>query len=351
MKGKISILCLVFVLLFTMSTLALTEEELADLPEMEMTFAHNAVADPTMHNQGPALAFKKYVEDQTNGKITVNISPGGALGGTASLQEQTMTGAIEVSCSHTEGTIAMVYPKIQVISIPYLFRSVDHALSVFESDIGQEMFEELKNKTGLRVIGFWDNGGFRNFTNNKRPVRNAEDMEGLSIRTMEIPAHMKLVEALGASATPIGWEELYSSLQTGVVDGQENSIPVILGGSLQEVQKYLTLDGHVYSQIHLLANNEWFNDLPLEYQRVIEEAGYRAQVKGREVTRILRDRGLSEIAANNTEIYDPTPEEMETFREASQDVVREYIEDQIGEEFVNEFVEAAEEKAEFWKYE
>jgi C4-dicarboxylate-binding protein DctP len=327
------------------------EDKFADLPDIELTFAHNATSDPKMHNQAAALAFKEYAETTSMGKIKVNISPGGALGDTYSLQDQTIMGSIEISCSHTEGTMAMVFPKIQVISIPYLFKSVDHALWVMDHEYGKKMFAEFKEKTGVRVIGVWDNGGFRNFTNNKRPVHTAEDMKGLNIRTMEIPAHMAIVKALGASPTPIGWSELYTSLQTGVVDGQENALPVIIAGNLYEVQKYLTLDGHVYSQIHLFANEKWFSKLPQAYQTIILDAGYRAQTAGRLSTRVLRDRGVAFLKSKMEEVYSPTPEEIETFRTATQEPVMEMLYEKVGKETIEEFMEAVKKSAADMGYE
>lgn len=123
-----------------------------------------------------------------------------------------MSGEIEVSTSHTEGTIAIVYPNIQVISIPYLFDSVDQALDVFRGEYGQMLYEDMRKKTGLRVIGVWDNGGSRSFTNNRRPVKTPADMKGLKIRTMDIPAHIELVRSVSAQPTPISWKELYTAL-------------------------------------------------------------------------------------------------------------------------------------------
>jgi len=321
------------------------ENQFSELPNIELTFAHNATSDPKMHNQAAALAFKEYAESSSMGKIKVNISPGGALGDTYSLQDQTRMGSIEISCSHTEGTMAMVFPKIQVLSIPYLFESVDHALWVMDHEYGQKMFSEFKEKTGIRVIGVWDNGGFRNFTNNKRPVHTAADMVGLNIRTMEIPAHMAIVKALGGSPTPIGWSELYTSLQTGVVDGQENALPVIIAGNLYEVQKYLTLDGHVYSQIHLFANEKWLGGLPEAYQKIILDAGYRAQTAGRLSTRILRDRGVSFLKSKMTEVYNPTPEERKTFSDATQKPVMDLLYKKTGKKTVEEFMAAVEQAA------
>ena len=322
-----------------------TENRFSKLPKIELTFAHNATSDPRMHNQAAALAFKEYAEKRSMGKIKVNISPGGALGDTSSLQDQTRMGSIEVSCSHTEGTMAMIFPKIQVISIPYLFESIDHALWVMDHDYGKKMFDEFKEKTGIRIIGVWDNGGFRNFTNNKKPVHTATDMAGLNIRTMEIPAHMAIVKALGASPTPIGWSELYTSLQTGVVDGQENSLPVIMAGNLYEVQKYLILDGHVYSQIHLFANEKWLSGLPEEYQTIILDAGKMAQTAGRLSTRILRHRGVDFLKSRMTEVYTPTAEQRNTFRDATQEPVMKLLHKKVGMETVKEFKSAVEQAA------
>ena len=122
---------------------------------VKMTLAHADVADPTQYVHAGALAFKEYVEKASNGKIKVNLSPGGALGNTASLQEMTMTGEIEASTSHTEGTVAIIYPNIQCLSIPYLFQNVDQALEVFRGEFGQKLFEDMRKQTGIRVIGIW----------------------------------------------------------------------------------------------------------------------------------------------------------------------------------------------------
>ena len=281
---------------------------------IKMTLAHADVADPTMYVHAGAVAFKEYVEKASNGKIQVIISPAAALGNTASLQEMTMTGEIEASTSHTEGTIAIVYPNIQCLSIPYLFQNVDQALEVFRGDFGKRLWEDMRKQTGLRMIGIWDNGGFRNFTNNKREVRTPEDMKGLSIRTMDNPAHMEIVRSLGAKPTPISWAETYTALQTGVVDGEENSIPTFLLGSLQEVQKYMIMDGHVYSQLHMFVNDKWFSGLPKEYQEIILRGGELAGHAGERANRVYRDIGRGICIKAGVKFYDPTPDEVNQFR-------------------------------------
>jgi len=291
---------------------------------VKMTLAHADITDPTQHIQAASDAFKAYVEKESGGKIQVTISPGSALGNTASLQEMTMSGEIEASTSHTEGTIAIVYPNIQVISIPYLFDSVDQALEVFRGEYGEGLYEDMRKKTGLRVIGVWDNGGFRNYTNNKRPIHTPADMKGLKIRTMDIPAHMEIVRALGGQPTPISWKELYTALQTGVVDGQENAIPTIIIGAVHEVQKYLCLDGHVYTQIHFFVNDEWFLGLPKSYQDIIKRGGEQAGYAGQRSTRVYRDIG-EKFLAKHMEIYHPTLEEKQMFRDLTQEPVLKFI--------------------------
>lgn len=291
---------------------------------VKMTLAHADVADATQNVHAAAVAFKNYVEKESGGNIQVTVSPGAALGNTASLQEMTMSGEIEASTSQTEGTIAIVYPNIQAMTVPYLFQSVDQALEVFRGDFGQKLYEDMRKTTGLRVIGLWDNGGFRNFTNNKRPVHSPADMKGLSIRTMDIPAHMELVRSLGAKPTPISWAEVYTSLQTGVVDGQENSIPIVILGSLQEVQKYMILDHHVYTQQHIMVNDAWFESLPSDYQQIILRGGEKAGLAGERAARVYRDIGKS-IIGKKMEIYTPTQEELAAFKAAAQKPVLKYI--------------------------
>ena len=140
------------------------------------------------HTQGACLAFKEYIEAESEGRITVEIAPGGSLGKNIELQEQVQNGVIEAATSIAEGTLASVYPDIQMITVPYLFKTVDSALNILRGDIGDELYEGMREQTGIKVISIWDNGGFRCFTNNVRPIKNPADLKGIKIRTMEIPA-------------------------------------------------------------------------------------------------------------------------------------------------------------------
>jgi len=309
-----------------------------------MTIAHPEPPDPHNFIHSAALRFKEVVETASGGKITVGITPGGQLGDSAEMPKQIQMGVIEGSMSMAEGHIAPYYKPIQVLAIPYLFVSVDHALYTLDVDrpFGKKLWKDLEEKTGLKVLTIWDNGGFRCFTNNKRPIKTPEDMKGLKIRTMQIPAHMEMVKSLGANPTPIAWTELYNALQLNVVDGQENAVPTMAMANLQEVQKYLTLDRHVYSNHIFPVNAKWFNGLPAVYQLIIQQGADEASKTARRMTRILRTTLLNDFRKAGMEIYDPSLEEVALFRKAAQDPVLKFIREQVDDQLVNDLLSASE---------
>jgi len=346
MVRKMSFWGLIFILAFVVSASAsnsLVRNALEKEKPVKMTIAHPEPPDPQNFIHSAALKFKSHVENASNGKISVGIAPGGQLGDSAEMPKQIQMGVIEGSMSMAEGHIAPYYKGVQVLAIPYLFLSVDHALYTLDVDapFGKKLWGDLEKKTGLKVLTIWDNGGFRCFTNNKRQIRTPEDMKGLKIRTMQIPAHMEMVKALGANPTPIAWTELYNALQLNVVDGQENAVPTIALGNLEEVQKYLTLDRHVYSNHIFPVNAKWFENLPPVYQLIIQQGADEASKTARRMTRILRTTLLTQFRKKGMEIYDPSPAEIALFREAAQKPVLKFIREQVGDELVNDLLKAS----------
>lgn len=346
MLKRVMLLCAAFILACTVPALAsnqLIHNALQKAKPISMTIAHPEPPDPHNFIQAAALAFQHYVETTSEGKITVKIAPGGQLGDSAEMPKQIQMGVIEGAMSIAEGHIAPYYKGIQVIAIPYLFVSVDQALYTLDVDrpFGKRLWSDLEKKTGLKVLTIWDNGGFRCFTNNKRPIRTPDDMKGLKIRTMQIPAHMAMVKALGANPTPIAWTELYNALQLNVVDGEENAIPTIALGHLDEVQKYLTLDRHVYSNHIFPVNAKWYNSLPPVYQLIIQQGAWKARDTATRMTRIQRETLLSRFRKEGMQVYDPTPEELAMFRERAQKPVLKFIREQVGDDLVNALLEAS----------
>lgn len=291
------------------------------------------------------VRFKEYVEFKTNGEITVRLFPNNQLGGEREMIEQVQQGSLELTFA-ADGAMAGFYPQMQVWSIPYLFDSAPVAWKAMNGPFADAMREDILATTGIRALAFSQNG-FRSFTNNVRPIVTPEDLAGLKIRVMESPVFMELVESLGATPTPISGAEVLMALRQGVVDGQENPPAVVYGGGLGEVQKYYTLDEHVFGLHVILCNEDWFQSLSPAHQRVIRDA---AQVMAwtENLQKTEGDwkfsRKLSEELG--MEVHVSTPEEKEQFKELTQEPVLTFIRENVGDELVDELlseVEAAKE--------
>jgi tripartite ATP-independent transporter DctP family solute receptor len=266
------------------------------------------------------FGFEDAVNNLTGGSFNVDFKHSGVLGGAVENIDQTMSGVIEGSTPAVP-MFAGYYPNIQVFSIPYLFQNPLVAWEVLDGDFGQAFFEDMAKKKGLRVIAIHDLGGYRSFSNNKREVKTAADMKGLKIRTMESPAEMQIVSSLGASPTPVPWAELYTSLQTGVVDGQENSPATIVVGSISDVQKYLTIDQHTLSLAVIVVGEKWFQGLPKNIQKSVLLAGKIASVCGRGSSNANNNLCIEAIKKKGTKVYFPTATERATFKNAAQPAV------------------------------
>lgn len=266
------------------------------------------------------LAFKGAFEKYTSGRYTVELYPYGTLGDAASNLEQILSGVTQ-GATPADGALAPFYKNIQVFSIPYLFDSALTAYDILDGEFGRALFDDMAKKAGFRVVASYDNGGYRNFSNSKREITSAADMKNMKIRTMDIPVHMEIVKALGASPTPIAFMELYSALQTGVVDGQENSAITMLGASLNEVQKYVTLDGHLLGLAFLVIGEDWFQSLSPADQEAALRAGREASVAARGTVRYAESLAIKTLQDVGVQVYSPTPEQMATFKVAQTNAV------------------------------
>jgi tripartite ATP-independent transporter DctP family solute receptor len=324
-----SILVVVSILVIGLfSTFATAEEPII------IKYAHADPPDPVNGPaHGDALAFKYLVEAWSNGRIKVEVYPGAQLGSERELLEGVHQGTIEM-CNVSEGSVAGFFPDVLVLGIPYLFDSAPLAWKVLDGPFGRDLMEEMRKATGIRCLTITENG-FRNFTNNVRPIHKPEDLKGLKMRTMENPAHMEMVKALGAEATPIPWGELYTSLQQKVVDGQENPVSLIISGKLYEVQKYLTLDGHLYSIDFTFINDAFFSKLPGDLQEIVKTAAKISGVVHRGMQQYSSAVGIEELKKQGMEIYVPTPEELQAFREATQPKVLEWTKTQVSPKWID----------------
>lgn len=290
-------------------------------------------------------SFKNYVEQNSGGRIQVEIYDSGVLGGSSEGLSQCMQNVVQ-GCVTGDGELSTLYPKLQVLCVPYLFGNRVEFYNTLDSVWMANLFADMRTELGIRLLASSDNGGFRSISNNTREIRTAGDLKGLKIRSMEIPAYTTMLESMGATATPIAWAELYTSLQTGVVDGQENPPANVLNGSLQEVQKYYTLDQHSISSLVLMLNEDFYQTLPEDLKKVVTMGGAVAQESMRGANCANEELALQGLKDSGMNIYIPSEEEKATFQDASQEPVLKWLRGEIGDEYVNEFMAAVEEAKE-----
>ncbi|MGE0314463.1 MAG: TRAP transporter substrate-binding protein [Lautropia sp.] len=270
--------------------------------------------------------FKAEVEAGTRGALVVDLVYGGALGNPNDRLNQMRRGAIQMTDA-ADGNFAAVFPDIQVLNIPYLFASEAAAWKVLDGPFGQQMAQDLRAKTGVRVLGWWESGGFKHFSSNK-PITTAADFQGQKIRAMG-PLSVRPVEALKGSASPIAFGELYTSLKTGVVDGQENSVSVFRLVKLQEVQKYLLLSGHTYAVGVLGINDAFYNGLPADQRAVIDAAARKAIAFNRQTSRKAEGEALDAVKAAGVTVTSLDGRQRDDFRALIQPAVLAWLKTQV----------------------
>jgi TRAP-type transport system periplasmic protein len=222
-------------------------------------------------HQGVAIdTFAKEVEKRTNGRYKVQTFYNGALGGERESIEAVQLGTQELTFSST-GPVPNFVPETKIFDVPFLFRDKAHARAVLDGPIGQEMLTKFDAK-GFKALA-WAENGFRHMTNSKHEVKTPADLKGLKMRTMENPVHIAAYKGFGIITTPMAFPEVFTALQQGTVDGQENPLSVIISAKFDQVQKYLTLTGHVYSPCIFLMNKAAFDKLsPADKQAFIDAA-------------------------------------------------------------------------------
>lgn len=304
-----------------------------------MKFSAGGHPTPFDYSYTPVEIFQQEVVSRSGGDIALSMFWDGQLGNLSSTVDQTRGGIIDLILAPT-GAVTRFYADIQVLDIPYLFEDRLVAWKVLDGPFGQALADRIAEGTGLRPLTFLENGGFRHFSTTNRRVAGVEDMKGLKIRTMNSPAQMEMVRALGASPTPIGWSELYTSLQTGVVDGQENSLSTFRIPKLEEVQKFIVTDGHQYGVTAIWVNERKFQSLTEAQRQVLIDAARVAQVTNRGLSVASEVSNRQELTELGVEIVDLSPEAHAAFREATRAPVMAKIAEAVDAKLIAD-VEAA----------
>ena len=283
---------------------------LSALSALSMALPGTAFAQTTMKisisiaqnsHQGVGIdTFAKEVERRTGGRYKVQTFYSGALGAERESIEATQLGTQELTLTST-GPVPNFVPEVRILDVPFLFRDYTHARSVLDGPIGQDMLVKFDAK-GLKALA-WAENGFRHMTNSKRAINGPDDLKGLKMRTMENPVHIQAYKGFGINPTPMAFTEVFIALQQGTVDGQENPLSVITAAKFDQVQKHLSLTGHVYSPAVILMNKAKFDELSAaDKQHFLEAAkeaakANRARVDQDEKTAVsdLRSKGMQVI--------------------------------------------------------
>ena len=293
-------------------------------------------AAEAFHMHRALLKFEELVEAGSGGEIDVQIFPSSQMGPDREMIEGVQTGVLEMAIPPSS-FFAGWDPAFAVIELPYMYASKDIAFDVLDGSAGDGMLSRVENQ-GLVGLG-WLELGVRNVTNNVRPVATPEDLEGVKLRTMKVPAHVATFETLGANPTPMNFGEVYSALQQGVIDGQENPLAIITSQRFYEVQKYLSTTGHVFAVYMPVISKPFFYSLSAEHQNLVKDSMAAARDHQAQLVASEDAAQLEQIRAAGVEVLELTAEQRQVFADKTESVRLQYRE-KVGAEAYDNWVSA-----------
>lgn len=299
--------------------------------------AAHSTAETTSFNE-ILQYFKTEVEDRSEGRVEVEIHPNAQLGADRELIEGVQTGDITMSLHSTAPAVNFV-GDVAVFDVPFLFPDKETARAVVAH--GTPFFDaiaESQEDKGFKLLGLHDQG-FRSLTLNGTKVQEPADLEGVRLRTMENEYHMETWNILGANPTPLPFNEVYTALQQGTVDGQENPNELIVSQRFYEQQEYLVETNHILQSIQIIMNLDYFNNLPEDLQELVQEIMTEAVDVGNDFIDDKDEEYIATMEESGTEIVELTPEQLAQFQEATKgmvDVIREDVNGEVLDTLIEE---------------
>jgi tripartite ATP-independent transporter DctP family solute receptor len=262
----------------------------------KLTIKLGVVTKPGSAQNVVAEKFKELIEKRSNGDMTVKIFHSKSIGNETEILQQIQLNTVQMGII-TGGPFDTFDPIVRVINYPFLFKDYPQVDKVLDGPLGQQILDSLQS-SGFKGLCFSENG-FRNLTNNKRAVKSPAELQGLKIRVMSSALHKSIWQTLGANPTPMPWP-IYTELEQGVIDGQENPLWVLEVYKFYEIQKFLSLTRHVYSPHIDVASLTWWQTLMPEQQSLIQKTIYEAALYQRKENRaknaarlqLLKDKGM-----------------------------------------------------------
>ena len=298
--------------------------------------AHVDTDDPTIAaDHAFSVVFKNLVESGTNGEVEVQIFPASVLGKERESMEMLQRGLIQGYLA-TTGAMATFWPLVGVLDTPFAIPNYSVAYDVFDGPFAERLKKSVEEKVKVRCLEITDAAGFFCFTNSKKKIRTVDDVKGLKFRTMAMPSHIAFFKAMGASAIPISWSEVFTAMQTGVIDGHHNPLGQIIYAKIYEVQKYLTLTNHIFSTHFFIMNAAFFNGLTPDEKAVVIDAARVAKVASRGIPRtyLSTEKGLP-FLSKHMDVYQPTPKEQKTFAKVAIPAMQQWVKENLKQEGVD----------------
>ncbi|MBY6206651.1 MULTISPECIES: DctP family TRAP transporter solute-binding subunit [Halomonas] len=258
--------------------------------------------------------LKRLVEERSGGDLEITIFPDNQLGDDRVVVESTIFGDIDIGLSSTS-PMATLFPDLYLFDAPFLFLSKEGAYVELDGEVGDQLLASLESK-GLKGLAFWENG-FRNFTDSGKVVAVPADVEGMKVRTMENEVHLAAWRAYGANPTPMAFTELFTALQQGTVDAQENPLGIIDGNRLQEVQDHVSLTQHVYTPYLVFMNLSAYNALSQDQRDVLEAAIDEMTTYQRQRSEELEGEILAKFSEQGVTVTELSPEQKAMWRDAA----------------------------------
>jgi TRAP-type transport system periplasmic protein len=291
------LLCMVAIVAFSLSLVGLASAQ-------DKTYSIR-IGNVTPPDNPLNVAFEKMaaeMNEKAKGRIQAKVYPSGQLGNLRSMTEAVQMGTLEM-CTQSAGGLSSFYAPMGVMELPFVYKSHQHVYKVVDGAIGQDLGEQFRQKTGVRVVAYFMNL-YRHLTNNVRPVKVPADLKGLKIRVPETPTIKMAIEAAGGNPVPMVWGEVYTGLQQKTIDGQENPLAILWASKIYEVQKYLSLTGHAYSPTNILINNKLYQGMPADLQKIIDDAARHAAIWNREFAEKQEGELLDKLKEKGMQVND-----------------------------------------------
>ncbi|MCG7601098.1 TRAP transporter substrate-binding protein [Halomonas sp. McH1-25] len=318
---------------FTVLGVAVAGLSQAAHADWTLKFAHTAPSADTTNLA--AEQFAKNVEERTQGEISVRVFPNGQLGSDQAIVSGVRAGMIDLAVIGNPYFTGLI-EDLNVLDLPFLFDSREQAYTILDGEVGRQLLDKMEPQQ-LKGLAFWEIG-FRNITNSRRPVESAEDIAGLKLRTTPNPAHLEAFASLGANPVPMPFTELFTALETGTVDGQENPVTLIRSSNLYEVQDHLSLTEHAYTAEPFVMNLGTFNELPAEYQQIVVDEAKKAAAYERQLNNERQAEDLAYLKEQGMAVVsDPDRESM---RRMVGKPVRDWFIEKHGSQWLNAIEQA-----------